>query len=180
MKVLFGGFASLLLLPVLVIGAFAGSGSAPAPTATPTLHGDQTELVQAVLSDAAIHLTEAARGDVESGRIDPRVLEVLLVLTQVHELAPVGPLITGHSYFVKGTTRVSNHVFGGAVDILGIDGEPVSPANAAARQVIEELLSLPAPLTPDEVGGPWIVRVGARSSFTNSDHQDHVHIGWDS
>lgn len=181
LKVIAASLAGLLLLPVLVIGAVAGGldGGASATSDTLPLTGEPGELEAAVLSNAAIGFTPDARQDVEAGSVDPRVLQVLLVLAQTHELAPVGPLITGHSYFVKGTTRVSNHVFGRAVDILGVDGTPVSPENASARDVMEQALSFPAPLTPDEVGGPWIVAVEDRSSFTNADHQDHIHIGYD-
>ena len=180
LKVIAAVFAGLLLLPVLVISAVAGgfgdsSGSVPSGAV-----GDAGDLVQAVLHNPAIALTPAARTDVISGAIDPRVLEVLLLVAQTHELAPVGPLITGHSYYVKGTTRVSNHVFGRAVDIMGVDGAPVSPANEAAREVMHEILTLDPPLAPDELGGPWVISVGGRTSFTNAEHQDHIHIGWSS
>lgn len=173
----------LLLIPVLVLGAVVGgfgdgSASAVPPAGTAVPGGDSAELARAVLSHPAIHLTHAARGDVSSGLVDPRVLGVLLLVAQTHELGLVGPLVTGHSYYVKGTTRVSNHIFGRAVDIGGVDGMPVSPANEAAREVMEELLTLPDLLVPDEVGGPWLVSVGARSSFTNADHQDHIHLGY--
>lgn len=176
--------AGALMIPVLVLGAIAGgsgdgSASAIAPPGLATLPDDPTDLAHAVLSHAAIALTEAARRDVESGVVDPRVLQVLLLVAQTHELAPVGPIVAGHSYYVKGTTRVSNHVHGRAVDILGVDGASVSPTNEAAREVMEQILSLPEPLLPDELGGPWVVGVGSRSSFTNADHQDHLHFGWD-
>jgi len=180
LKVIAAAFAGLLLLPVLVIGAVAGgfgdsSGSVPLGEV-----GDPADLMQAVLHNPAIALTPAARSDVASGAIDPRVLEVLLLIAQTHELAPVGPLITGHSYYVKGTTRVSNHVFGRAVDILGVDGAPVSPANEAAREVMQQILTLAPPLVPDELGGPWVISVDGHTSFTNAAHQDHIHIGWQS
>lgn len=140
---------------------------------------DSSELGQAVLSNPAIGLTPAARGDVAAGTVDPRVLAVLLSLAETHELAPVGPLITGHTYFVKGTNRVSNHVFGRAVDILGVDGAPVSPTNDAARDVMWAVLALPQSLLPDELGGPWVLSNGELSSFTK-DHLDHIHLGYDS
>lgn len=183
-KLIAGSLAALLLVPVLVIGAMAGGfgdGAAAAGGASDgaALPGDLSDLQASVLAHPGIHLTPAARGDVESGIVDPRVLQVLLLIAQTHEFGPVGPFVTGHSYYVKGTTRVSNHAFGRAVDILGVDGAPVSPANEAARELMEQLLTLDPPLEPDEIGGPWIVSVGARSSFTNADHLDHIHIGWD-
>ena len=178
LRVVGASLAGLMLIPVLVLGAMAG-GSAGAPRSNGAADGEQWDLEHAVLSDAAINLTQAARGDIEAGRVDSRVLHVLLLLAQSHELGPVGPFVTGHSFYVKGTTRVSNHVYGRAVDILGVDGEPVSPANEAARAAMVELLALSDPLVPDEVGGPWIVHVGGRTSFTNADHQDHIHLGYD-
>ena len=176
-KVIAAGLSGLLLIPVLVFGAFAGSfGNAPS---TDVMAGDASELAAAVLADTAIHLTSNARSDVRAGVMDARILHVLLLLAQTHELSRVGPLVTGHSYYVKGTSRVSNHASGRAVDILAIDGWPVSPGNSAARDVMAELLAISAPLTPDEVGGPWVVHGGVRSSFTNADHQDHIHFGYD-
>jgi hypothetical protein len=168
-----------MLIPVLVLGAMAG-GSAGTPHSNGATDGEQSELEHAVLSDPAINLTQSARGDIEAGRVDSRVLHVLLLLAQSHELGPVGPFVTGHSFYVKGTTRVSNHVYGRAVDILGVGDEAVSPTNEGARAVMVELLALSEPLVPDEVGGPWIVQVGGRTSFTNADHQDHIHLGYDS
>lgn len=179
LKVIAASTAGVLVLPVLVISAVAGGFGGSADTAT-LPSADLVELTGAVLEHPNIGLTHNARADVEAQRVDSRVLEVLVLLAESHELAPVGPLITGHSYYVAGTTRVSNHVFGRAVDVLGVDGAPVSPANASARRVIQEALSLPAPIEPDEVGGPWIVTRGSRSSFSDSDHQDHLHIGYDS
>lgn len=177
MKAVAAGFVSLMLLPVLVLGAFAGWGvEGGSQTA---MAGDDADLIGAVLAQPTIVLTPSARGDIEAGRIDPRILGVLLAVAEEHRLDRVGPLITGHSYYVKGTTRVSNHAFGRAVDILAVEGAPVSPANESARALMQEILSLPVELLPDEVGGPWIVSSGARSSFTDSNHLDHIHVGFD-
>ncbi|MGH2726443.1 MAG: hypothetical protein ACRDKS_05655, partial [Actinomycetota bacterium] len=74
--------------------------------------------------------------------------------------------------------RVSNHMFGRAVDILGVDGAPVSPTNPAAREVMEAILALPEWMQPHELGGPWVLANGRLRTFTK-DHLDHVHVGWD-
>lgn len=178
MKAIAAGFASLLLLPVLVLGAFAGWGLSETQQTSDAL-GDQGDLIAALLANPAIGLTPAARGDVEAGRVDPRILAILLAAAEEHTLDRVGPIITGHSYYVKGTTRVSNHVFGRAVDILAVDGAAVSPTNLAARALMEQILTLPPPLAPDELGGPWIISVGSRSSFSDAAHADHLHVGLD-
>jgi hypothetical protein len=90
-----------------------------------------------------------------AGRVDPRVLAVLLALAGRFSLAGVGPFVSGHSYYVAGSNRPSNHAFGRAVDIGTINRELVSPANGAARQAALALASLPTPLRPDEIGSPF-------------------------
>jgi hypothetical protein len=199
------GAGLVLLIPVLFIAAAVGSmarGSAPvaggvlcepetgapqAPAAThvATQSSDAGlrpcqagELEAMVLSNPRITFTSEAAGDMAEGRVDPRVLQVLLFLAERHDLGSVGPLITGHSYFVAGTTTPSNHAFGRAVDISVIDGQPVSVYNQAARDAMEMILTLPPPLLPDELGGPWLLSHPSVSVFTR-DHGDHLHIGWD-
>ena len=197
------GAGLVLLIPVLFIAAAVGSiGGAPiaggvlcapetgvpqvpATTYAATQSSDAGprpcqagELEAMVLSNPRIVLTSAAAGDVAEGRADPRVLQVLLFLAERHEFGSVGPLITGHSYFVAGTTTPSNHAFGRAVDISVIDGQPVSVYNPAARDAMEMVLTLPPPLLPDELGGPWLLYHPRVRVFTR-DHGDHLHIGWD-
>jgi hypothetical protein len=131
-----------------------------------------------VLSNPRIHLSSYAAGDVAAGRIDPRVLEVLLVLAERFDLGSVGPLITGHSYYIAGTTTPSNHAFGRAVDISVIDGQAVSIYNPVAREAMQMVLRLQPSLVPDELGGPWLLCQPGVCTFTR-DHHDHIHIGWD-
>ncbi len=178
MKAIAAGFASLLLVPVLVLGASADGGSAWSPTEARLL-GDRADLVAAVLGHPGIGLTPSARADVEAGRVDARILGILLAAAQERTLDRVGPAITGHSFYVRGTTRVSNHVSGRAIDILAVDGAPVSSTNLGARALMEQILTLPAPLAPDELGGPWVLSVGSRSSFSDAAHADHIHAGFD-
>ena len=208
LRKLAAGVGAILLVPVLVLAAAIGSvsgGSAsgapvtatafcshgptgsPAPSETPAAaapkRGDvrpcqDGELEAMVLSNPRIELSSLAAGDVAAGRIDPRVLEVLLVLAERFDLGSVGPLISGHSYFVAGTTTPSNHSFGRAVDISVIDGQAVSIYNPAARDAMELVLTLPPPLRPDELGGPWPMYHAGVRTFTQ-DHHDHIHIGWD-
>jgi hypothetical protein len=208
LRKLAAGVGAMLLVPVLVLAAAIGSvsgGSAsgapvaatafcsqgptgsPAPSEAPasaaTKRGhtrpcQDGELEAMVLSNPRIELSSLAAGDVAAGRIDPRVLEVLLVLAERFDLGSVGPLISGHSYFVAGTTTPSNHSFGRAVDISVIDGQAVSIYNPAARAAMQLVISLQPPLVPDELGGPWLLYHGGVRTFTQ-DHHDHIHIGWD-
>lgn len=204
------GIGSILLIPILVLAAAVGSlegGASGAPVGvgvfcTPTPSSSQVppgtsatpaasgvgssrpcqagELEAMVLSNPRIHLGSLAVGDVAEGRVDPRVLQVLLFLAERHDLGSVGPLISGHSYFVAGTTSPSNHAFGRAVDISVIDGQAVSIYNPAARDAMEMVLTLPPALLPDELGGPWLLSHPSSVSVFTRDHGDHLHIGWDS
>ena len=200
------GIGLMLLIPVLVLaaaaGSFGGGGASatasvlciPKPSATQTPSAtfavgsgqgrssrpcQAGELEAMVLSHPRIHLGSLAVGDVAEGRVDPRVLQVLVLLAERHDLGSVGPLITGHSYFVAGTTSPSNHAFGRAVDISVIDGQAVSIYNAAARDAMAMVLSLRPPLLPDELGGPWLLSHPPSVAVFTRDHGDHLHIGWE-
>lgn len=132
----------------------------------------------AVLHHPNLDLRPEAGADVTAGRVDARVLAVLLMLATTHRLASVGPFITGHSELVAGTDRVSNHAGGRAVDLPWIDGAPVSTANPAALAVATEIAGLAPPVRPDELGGPWPLNAVEMRTFT-AGHDDHIHYGYD-
>ena len=115
------------------------------------------------------------RADLASGRLDLRVQSLLAVLAERHTIR-LSCLRTGHSRFVKGTTRVSNHTVWRAVDIDMVDGRPVSRHSRAARTLALWLDGLQGPLRPSEVGSPFAF--GRRPYFSDEGHQEHVHIGY--
>jgi hypothetical protein len=88
----------------------------------------------------------------------------------------VSCLRTGHSWYVKGTRRVSNHSLWRAVDIDQVDGHLVSPYNTAARQLAAWIGRGRAGVQPSEVGSPW--HFGGRPWFTDQGHQGHLHVGF--
>jgi len=135
-----------------------------------------TVLARAVRAHPDIQLRAEADGDVAAGRVDDRLLAVVLIVATTHRLAQVGPFVTGHSTYVAGTDRVSNHALGRAVDLPVIDGAPVSPANPAARAVAEELIALPPGLRPEELGLPWADLATLPGVFTDEGHQNHLHV----
>jgi hypothetical protein len=141
------------------------------------ISGDSRGLAEAVLSDPAIELQPQARADVVAGVVDRRVLAALLYLAVDHRLGEVGPFVTGHSLYVAGTTRISNHAVGRAVDIPIVDGRAVSVTNMAAKAAAGSLLGLPSELRPDELGSPWYLPSNTVTSFTEG-HGDHIHIGY--
>ncbi|HTN23467.1 MAG TPA: hypothetical protein VL120_05735 [Solirubrobacteraceae bacterium] len=142
---------------------------------TPAATAPADPLAARVVTDARIVLSDNARADLVAGRIDPRLEAVLL---QAAERAPIAisVLQTGHPYLtVNGS--VSNHSFGRAADIATVDGAPVSPGNAAARELALALGTLSADIRPTEIGSPWAIDDPAY--FTDGDHQDHLHVGFD-
>ena len=113
--------------------------------------------------------------DYRSPRLDRRVHQ-LLVAAAAQDRIRVSCLRTGHSWYVKGTRRVSNHSLwrGGDVDRVG--GRPVSPSNTAARRLALWIGRGGAGVRPSEVGSPW--RFGGRPWFTDASHQGHLHVGF--
>jgi hypothetical protein len=145
-----------------------------------------SQLAAQVLADDRITLA-SGYGDVAGGRIDARVLALLLYLAEAHGQVTVSCLISGHSRYVAQSAgerkrgaprRVSAHTYGRAVDISSIGGIPVignqQPGGIVDRAV-REILSLPSELQPKQVislldlSGP---------SFRLPDHGDHLHVGY--
>lgn len=170
MKVAVISFVSVLTLGIAGVGSIVSPG-----VLEPGL--DQSELSAAVLSHPRIHLLPGAKSDVEGGLVDLRVLKILLIFAEDHELTRVGPLITGHSYYVKGTSRPSYHAFGRAVDILAVDGAWVTIRNLGALEVVQLAGSLDPTLRPDQIGAPWALHMPGVTTFTK-DHSDHLHFGY--
>jgi len=128
---------------------------------------------------AGLTFTNAAgcrpASDYRSPRLDWRVRVLLVAAADRHRIR-VSCLRTGHSWYVKGTRRVSNHSLWRAVDVDRVDGRPVSPSNAAARQLAVWIGRGRAGVQPSEVGSPW--RFGGRPWFTDRGHQGHLHVGF--
>jgi hypothetical protein len=114
-------------------------------------------------------------GDYRSPRLDRRVRQ-LLVAAADRQPIRVSCVRTGHSWYVKGTRRVSNHSLWRAVDVDRVGGRPVSPANTAARRLALWIGRGRAGVQPSEVGSPW--RFGGRPWFTDAGHQGHLHVGF--
>ena len=96
-------------------------------------------------------------GDWTSPRLDRRVRALLVTAAGQYRIR-VSCLRSGHSWFVKGTRRVSNHSVWRGVDVDQVDGRPVSPTNAAARRLAVWIGQGRAGVQPSEVGSPWRLR----------------------
>ncbi len=114
-------------------------------------------------------------GDYPSPQLDRRVRALLVAIAKQHRVR-VSCIRTGHSRYVAGTDRVSNHTVWRAVDVDQVDGQPVSRSNAAARELARWIGQGRAGVRPSEVGSPWAF--GTRPWFTDPGHQDHLHVGF--
>ena len=134
-----------------------------------------TETAQQVLAEPRLELSAPARLDVSSGRMDDRLLRVLLGLAEDWVLA-VQVMHTGHIQTVYPTERVSNHAVGRAVDIRAVNGQPVADP-ATSRQMLTEVALRAGQLGATEVGAPFDLNGDRKGFFTDIVHQDHLHIG---
>jgi hypothetical protein len=156
----------------------AGRYTASTPSA-PALAPSKDPFVRALVRNKRITTTTShgcdPRSDLASGRVDLRVQSLLAVLAERYSIR-LSCLRTGHSRFVKGTTRVSNHTVWRAVDIDMVNGRAVSRTNGAARTLVMWLDGLQGPLRPSEIGSPF--NIGRRPYFSDEGHQGHVHVGY--
>jgi hypothetical protein len=135
---------------------------------------DPSELV----TNPRVILSENARRDLEAGIVDPRLV-VLLELISRRFTIGISVIKTGHSKYVEGTNRVSDHYFGRAADISVVEGRPVGVDNRAARLLVVDLSRIAGALCPDEVGSPF-ASLHFPGAFSDADHSNHIHIGFDS
>ena len=135
------------------------------------------QLGERVLRSPRLDIYEGGRNDIAAGRVDVRVLTVLLYLAERYRSVTVSCLITGHSYFTS-SGNPSLHAFGRAVDISAVNGIPITGhqnPGGLTEHVLRRVLTLPEELQPSELislfdlGGP---------SFALADHYDHIHIGF--
>lgn len=132
-------------------------------------------LASEVLANPRIRLPYAARADVASGAIAAPVLQALLALARTHSL-DIGVVRSGHPVHVFGTSRVSDHPRGRAVDIWAVDDRPiVDPAN---RALTEQIMRQGSALGAWQVGGPVDLDGAGLRYFSDHTHHDHIHLGF--
>ncbi len=138
--------------------------------------GTATGDVTGLLASPNLILSPRARGDLEAGIIDQRVIDYLGWATRSHVVS-VSVLKTGHAKHVAGTDRVSDHFLGRGLDIAAVDGFAYRADCEPCRALVEETLALGTG-RPDQIGQPWSDLVGNPGVFSDADHQDHLHAGW--
>ena len=166
------------------VSAIAYNGGEPAPSPDSSAAGGGSpsgslpRVAADVLASNRIELSDTSRADVLAGRTDTRILQLLLEISARRHIA-VTVLSSGHPHEVFGTNRVSNHTRGRAADIWAVDGRPVAEQRAGSASPAREVTMQSLAAGASEVGAPWVLSAGGQTSFTNTVHQDHIHIGLD-
>jgi outer membrane biosynthesis protein TonB len=137
----------------------------------------EPRLRRLALHDKRLEIYPGGKADIESGRIDIRVIVLIRYLADSYGQVTVSSLHSGHRLYARKGV-VSAHIYGLAVDIsalgrVSIEGHQ-EPGGLTERAV-RSILLLPAELQPQQVisllglGGP---------SFPLGDHGDHIHVGY--
>jgi outer membrane biosynthesis protein TonB len=130
-----------------------------------------------LLRDDRIATYEGGRFDVDSGRVDVRVLVLIAYLADVYGEVTVSSLKSGHRLYSRPGV-VSAHIYGLAVDISALGGVPIAGnqgPGGLTEDAVRNIMLLPGELMPRQVisllglGGP---------SFPMNDHGDHIHVGY--
>jgi hypothetical protein len=174
-----GGGGVLVVLLIVALVAAGHDATAKPQQPRPHVQAATPAASSSVRPPAVLAFTDGAgcrpSGDWASPRLDGRVRALLVAVAARHRVR-VSCLRTGHSWFVAGTGRVSNHSVWRAVDLDQVDGRPVSVSNRAARELARWIGRGGAGVQPSEVGSPWAF--AGRPWFTDAAHQDHLHIGF--
>jgi len=136
-------------------------------------------------------LDERNLSDVRNPALDSRVLAIMeALLGQLGRGGSfaVSVIKTGHYKCIGGGNGgangqcgprgVSNHWEWRAVDVWQLNGERVSADNGTARGIVQWLDAMRGPLRPDEVGGPFRDLTDSPGWFSDANHRNHLHIGW--
>jgi Transglycosylase SLT domain len=148
------------------VHAVAYSIALPGPTDAP-INWDNVELSNAL-----------EVWDLQRGAIDPRMMALIAAISQKHSIL-ISALRSDHSMYTSGG-NVSNHYFGRAMDIAAVDGVActLTTVDGPCGRLARALANLPAAQMPTELiycfdpDGPG-------PAFAQSDHCDHIHVGFD-
>jgi hypothetical protein len=134
-------------------------------------------LSKRILNDPRITIYPGGRSDIESGRVNIRVLVLIAYLAEAHGQVTVSCLISGHRLYARPGV-ISAHIYGLAADISTLDNTSIfghQQPGGITEKAVRNILLLPAEMQPRQVisllglGGP---------SFPLANHDDHIHVGF--
>ncbi len=113
-----------------------------------------------LLANPNLSVPAPARALLASGSADPRLLSVL------------SNAVSHHTIVLGDAESVVDPVHAQAVDIVAVDGQPVGPANVAARDLITEIAALDPSVRPN--GTPWPIE--SPGFFTDPTQAGRLHL----
>jgi hypothetical protein len=121
---------------------------------------------------------ELELADIKGGALDPRIMALLALMTQHHQIT-ISALRSDHSEMTA-AGGVSNHFFGRAMDIAAVDGVSCTETapSAPCAQLGYALAQMSEPLHPSELIYCFDLD-GPGPAFALPDHCNHVHAGFD-
>ncbi len=134
-------------------------------------------LSKRILNDKRISIYPGGRSDIQTGRVNIRVLVLIAYLAEAHGQVTVSCLISGHRLYARPGV-ISAHIFGLAADISTLSGTSIlghQQVDSVTEKAVRNILLLPAEMQPRQVisligmGGP---------SFPLANHDDHIHVGF--
>ena len=117
-----------------------------------------------LLASPNLSVPAPARALLASGSADPRLLSVL------------SNAVSHHTIVLGDAESVVDPVHAQAVDIVAVDGQPVGPANVAARDLITEIAALDPSVRPNEIGTPWPIE--SPGFFTDPTQAGRLHLAF--
>ncbi len=117
-----------------------------------------------LLASPNLSVPASARALLASGSADPRLLSVL------------SNAVSHHTIVLGDAESVVDPVHAQAVDIVAVDGQPVGPANVAARDLITEIAALDPSVRPNEIGTPWPIE--SPGFFTDPAQAGRLHLAF--
>src|SRR6185312_9179135 len=142
----------------------AAAGAAAAAAAMPAGGGSTAAAAAQLLASPNLSVPASARALFASGTADPRLLSVL------------SNAVSHHTIVLGDAESVVDPVHAQAVDIVAVDGQPVGPANVAARDLITEIAALDPSVRPNEIGTPWPIE--APGFFTDPAQAGRLHLAF--
>ncbi len=138
------------------------------------------QLVKHVLDSPDIEIYECGRRDIRAGIVDRRVLATLEFLAAKGMKPTITSLRCGHGFYTT-SGNVSEHSFGSAVDIAAINGTPIighQGPGSITDKAVRQLLTLQGTMKPHQII-TLMQYQGADNTLALSDHDDHIHVGFD-
>jgi len=144
------------------------------------LRRNRDRLERQVLDDERIEIYGCGRQDIQSHRIDWRVLILLRYLANSGLHPTVTSLTCGHGAYTS-SGYLSQHATGSAVDIGAINGIRIQPGSQGKGSItdlaIREMLALDGIMRPDQIISLMRYR-NHPNTLAMGDHHDHIHVGF--